>query len=88
MEKSLIITDSQEPFPFYDNQSDQYNSREILREAKQLRHHKTKLEQRMIILEEHNKQLEKQLRQSKQLLSKEVRTYLFNTLPIVKNVNF
>ncbi|CAF1638565.1 unnamed protein product, partial [Adineta ricciae] len=71
MEKSLIITDSQEPFPFYDNQSDHYNSREILREAKQLRHHKTKLEQRMIILEEHNKQLEKQLRQSKQLLFKE-----------------
>ena len=52
-----------------------YNSsdREMLREAKQLRHHKTKLEQRMKILEEHNKQLEKQLRRSKQLLFREVK---------------
>lgn len=87
MEKSLVITDSQEPFPFYDNQSDHYNSREILREAKQLRQHKTKLEQRMVILEEHNKQLEKQLRRSKQLLFKEVKIYLFNTLRMIKNLN-
>ena len=52
-----------------------YNSsdREMLREAKQLRHHKTKLEQRMKILEEHNKQLERQLKRSKQLLFREVR---------------
>jgi hypothetical protein len=42
-----------------------------LSEAKQLRQHKTKLEQRMKILEEHNKQLEKQLNKSKQLLFKE-----------------
>lgn len=46
--------------------------REMLREAKQLRHHKSKLEQRMKILEEHNKQLEKQLKRSKQLLFREV----------------
>lgn len=51
-----------------------YNSvdREMLREAKQLRHHKSKLEQRMKILEEHNKQLERQLRRSKQLLLRDV----------------
>lgn len=44
----------------------------MLREAKQLRQHKVKLEQRMKILEEHNKQLEKQLKRSRQLLCKEV----------------
>jgi len=43
----------------------------MLREAKQLRQHKTKLEQRMKILEEHNKQPEKQVRRSKQLLFRE-----------------
>jgi hypothetical protein len=63
-EKSLIINEQQEQV--------QINDREILREAKQLRQHKSKLEQRMIILEEHNKQLEKQLKRSKQLLFKEV----------------
>jgi predicted RNA-binding protein YlxR (DUF448 family) len=70
MEKSLIINDQQQQ-QFH--RSD-YNSsdREMLREAKQLRHHKTKLEQRMKILEEHNKQLEKQLKKSKQLLFREV----------------
>jgi dystrophin len=78
MEKSLIINDQQH-FHRSDSQLgsssliNEYNSndREMLREAKQLRHHKTKLEQRMKILEEHNKQLEKQLRRSKQLLFRE-----------------
>ncbi|UJR26819.1 hypothetical protein I4U23_008132 [Adineta vaga] len=80
MEKSLIINDQQQQ-QFYQSDSqlgslsylNEYNSsdREMLREAKQLRHHKTKLEQRMKILEDHNKQLEKQLRKSKQLLSRE-----------------
>jgi DNA gyrase/topoisomerase IV subunit A len=69
MEKSLIINEQQEQC--------QINDREILREAKQLRQHKTKLEQRMKILEEHNKQLEKQLQQSKQLLLKEVKKLSF-----------
>jgi hypothetical protein len=80
MEKSLIINDQQQQFHQSDSQIGSspyltdYNSsdREMLREAKQLRHHKTKLEQRMKILEEHNKQLEKQLRRSKQLLFREV----------------
>ncbi|CAF1362738.1 unnamed protein product [Adineta steineri] len=71
MEKSLIINEQQEQIQINDNQMEVYNNREILREAKQLRQHKTKLEQRMIILEEHNKQLEKQLKRSKQLLFKE-----------------
>ncbi|CAF3869665.1 unnamed protein product [Rotaria sp. Silwood2] len=79
MEKSLIINDRQQQFHQSDSQLgslsfiNDYNSsdREMLREAKQLRHHKTKLEQRMKILEEHNKQLEKQLRKSKQLLFRE-----------------
>jgi hypothetical protein len=81
MEKSLIINDQQQQqFHRSDSQLgsssliNDYNSsdREMLREAKQLRHHKTKLEQRMKILEEHNKQLEKQLKKSKQLLFREV----------------
>lgn len=80
MEKSLIINDQHQQFYQSDSQLgsssylNDYNSsdREMLREAKQLRHHKTKLEQRMRILEEHNKQLEKQLRRSKQLLLREV----------------
>jgi hypothetical protein len=80
MEKSMIINDQQH-FHRSDSQLgsssliNDYNSsdREMLREAKQLRHHKTKLEQRMKILEEHNKQLEKQLRRSKQLLYREVK---------------
>ncbi len=55
----------------------QINDREILREAKQLRQHKTKLEQRMKILEDHNRQLEKQLHRSKQLLFNEVNDYFF-----------
>ncbi|CAM4900839.1 unnamed protein product [Rotaria socialis] len=79
MEKSLIMNDRQNQFHQSDSQLgslsqiNDYNSsdREMLREAKQLRHHKTKLEQRMKILEEHNKQLEKQLRKSKQLLLRE-----------------
>ncbi|CAF3539712.1 unnamed protein product [Rotaria sordida] len=79
MEKSLIINDRQYQFHQSDSQLgslsliNDYNTsdREMLREAKQLRHHKTKLEQRMKILEEHNKQLEKQLRKSKQLLFRE-----------------
>lgn len=86
MEKSLIIQDQQDAFHQSDSQlgSSTYlndyssNEREILREAKQLRHHKTKLEQRMKILEEHNKQLEKQLRRSKQLLLREVNSFLFS----------
>ena len=80
MEKSMIINDKQQQIYQSDSQLgslsylNEYNSsdREMLREAKQLRHHKTKLEQRMKILEEHNKQLEKQLRRSKQLLLREV----------------
>ncbi|CAF1605861.1 unnamed protein product, partial [Adineta ricciae] len=79
MEKSMIINDKQQQLYRSDSQLgsmsylNEYNSsdREMLREAKQLRHHKTKLEQRMKILEEHNKQLEKQLRRSKQLLFRE-----------------
>ncbi|CAF4565132.1 unnamed protein product [Rotaria sp. Silwood1] len=79
MEKSIIINERQQQFHQSDSQLgslsliNDYNSsdREMLREAKQLRHHKTKLEQRMKILEEHNKQLEKQLRKSKQLLFRE-----------------
>lgn len=81
MEKSLIINDQQQQY-FHRSDSqlgsssyiNDYHSsdREMLREAKQLRYHKSKLEQRMKILEEHNKQLEKQLRKSKQLLFREV----------------
>jgi hypothetical protein len=66
LEKSLLI-----------NEQMQYNQinvhdQEILRQAKHLRQYKGKLEQRMKILEEHNQQLEKQLKRSKQLLFKEV----------------
>lgn len=68
MEKTLIINEQQEKI--------QVNDRDILREAKQLRQHKTKLEQRMKILEEHNKQLEKQLHRSKQLLFNEVNSQI------------
>ena len=68
MEKTLIINEQQEQI--------QVNDRDILREAKQLRQHKTKLEQRMKILEEHNKQLEKQLHRSKQLLFNEVNSQI------------
>jgi hypothetical protein len=64
MEKSIIINEH--------SQLDSYHDHEMLREAKHLRQHKIKLEQRMKILEEHNKQLEKQLIKSKQLLFKEV----------------
>ncbi|CAF5046486.1 unnamed protein product, partial [Rotaria sp. Silwood1] len=71
-EKSLIINEHQEQLQLNDNSIEIYNDRKILREAKQLRQHKIKLEQRMKILEEHNKQLEKQLKRSKQLLFKEV----------------
>jgi hypothetical protein len=73
MEKSFIINEQQEQLQLNDNQLEIYNNREILREAKQLRQHKTKLEQRMKILEDHNKQLGKQLKRSKQLLFQEVR---------------
>lgn len=60
------------------NEQLQYNQinvhdQEILRQAKHLRQYKSKLEQRMKILEEHNQQLEKQLKRSKQLLFKEVK---------------
>lgn len=82
MEKSLLINDQQQQQYFHRSDSqlgsspyiNDYHSsdREMLREAKQLRYHKSKLEQRMKILEEHNKQLEKQLRRSKQLLFREV----------------
>jgi hypothetical protein len=78
MEKSLIINDQHQQFHNSDSQlgsSALLNDREMLREAKQLRHHKTKLEQRMKILEEHNKQLEKQLKRSKQLLVREVKPF-------------
>ena len=88
MEKSLLINDRHEQFHRSDSQLgsvsflNDYSSsdREMLREAKQLRHHKTKLEQRMKILEEHNKQLEKQLRKSKQLLFQDVRDLCFSFL--------
>jgi flagellar motility protein MotE (MotC chaperone) len=49
-----------------------HDDQAILRQAKQLRQYKSKLEQRMKILEEHNEQLEKQLQRSKQLLINEV----------------
>ncbi|CAF4508803.1 unnamed protein product [Rotaria socialis] len=70
-EQSLILNEQQEQLLFNDNQLEVYNDRKMLREAKQLRQHKIKLEQRMKILEEHNKQLGKQMERSKQLLSKE-----------------
>jgi len=65
------------------------NDRDILREAKQLRQHKIKLEQRMKILEEHNKQLEKQLQKSKQLLLKEspCRTTIDNLFHMADDIN-
>lgn len=67
-----------------------YNSsdREMLREAKQLRHHKTKLEQRMKILEDHNKQLEKQLKRSKQLLFREVISSCFRSFLLLSSFHF
>lgn len=71
MEKTLIINEQQEQM--------QINDRDILREAKQLRQHKTKLEQRMKILEDHNKQLEKQLQRSKQLLFNEVNSPILSS---------
>jgi hypothetical protein len=81
MEKSLIINEQQEQF--------QINDREIIREAKHLRQHKTKLEQRMKILEEHNKQLEKQLKRSKQLLFKEVKDdFFFLIFKFIHSFNF
>ncbi|CAF2819331.1 unnamed protein product [Rotaria sp. Silwood2] len=70
-EKCLIINEQQEQLQLDDNSVEVFNDRKILREAKQLRQHRIKLEQRMKILEEHNKQLEKQLKRSKQLLLKE-----------------
>lgn len=88
MENSLIINDQQEQFQLNENQMDPYNSREILREAKQLRQHKTKLEQRMMILEEHNQQLEKQLKRSKQLLFKEVNKFSYHILLFSIHVYF
>ena len=78
MEKSSIINEHQAQLQLSDNEIDVYNDRDILREAKQLRQHKTKLEQRMKILEDHNIQLEKQLKRSKQLLSKEVRKLIYH----------
>lgn len=68
----MIINEKQEQTPAHD--------RDILRQAKQLRYHKSKLEQRMKILEEHNKQLEKQLHRSKQILFHEVIIFLFERL--------
>lgn len=44
------------------------SEREMLAEAKLLRQHKTRLEGRMKILEDHNKQLEAQLRRLRHLL--------------------
>lgn len=41
---------------------------ELLAEARTLRQHKTRLETRMQILEDHNKQLESQLRRLRELL--------------------
>lgn len=41
---------------------------ELLAEARALRQHKTRLETRMQILEDHNKQLESQLRRLRELL--------------------
>ena len=41
---------------------------ELLAEARVLRQHKTRLETRMQILEDHNKQLESQLRRLRELL--------------------
>ena len=70
MQKSLIINEKHEQLQLNESQIGICNEREILHEAKQLRQHKIKLGQRMKILEEHNKQLEKKLQQSKQILSR------------------
>ncbi len=50
--------------PTADGQQDE----ELLAEARVLRQHKTRLETRMQILEDHNKQLESQLRRLRELL--------------------
>ncbi|CAF0758599.1 unnamed protein product, partial [Didymodactylos carnosus] len=65
IEKSQLINEHEHSS---NEQIMSYNDLEMLREAKLLRHHKCKLEARMKILEDHNKQLELQLRKSKQLL--------------------
>ena len=70
LEKSLLINEQLQYNQI--NASNMMHDQEMLRQAKHLRQYKSKLEQRMKILEEHNQQLEKQLKRSKQLLLKEV----------------
>ena len=77
----MIINEQQEQTPIV-------HDRDILRQAKQLRQHKSKLEQRMKILEEHNKQLEKQLHRSKQILFHEVKFLVHRNDSHVNSVHF
>lgn len=53
---------------------------EILAEAAMLRQHRNRLENRMVILEEHNRQLERQLSKLKQIL--EVSQPVYSSLTI------
>ena len=48
--------------------SEELQDEELLAEARVLRQHKTRLETRMQILEDHNKQLESQLHRLRELL--------------------
>lgn len=52
---------------------------ELIAEAKLLRQHKGRLEARMQILEDHNKQLESQLHRLRQLLEQVINTVSLNT---------
>lgn len=53
---------------------------ELANEARLLRQHKGRLEARMHILEDHNKQLEAQLQKLRQLLSEVSESYILNQL--------
>ena len=57
------------------------NEQEMISEAKKLRQHKNRLETRMQILEDHNRQLEAQLRRLKQLLEDPVQS---NPIPVLQ----
>ena len=50
---------------------------DLIEEAKQLRKHKGRLESRMQMLEDHNKQLERQLQRLRQLLEQVMVVYFF-----------
>ena len=59
------------PSPSFDNGSVTSESSQdavLIAEAKNLRQHKGRLEARMLILEDHNRQLESQLQRLRQLL--------------------